>query len=369
MNTAGKTQSIFARCAVTVMLLLAAPVHAIDFGAFGNVRYVSSNAEMASTGFMLGGFDLFATQQISENTRAFVEYVFESGDAGIVIDLERLSVQHEISEKFRIAAGRFHTPIGYWNSFYHHGTLLQDTTGRPNFLDFEDGDHAILPTHIVGMMVSGDLGAGSFRVGYDLGVGNGGSINTDIPDSAARELEMNNVGDPNNSKAIAARINFMPDDSGVHFGWFTVYNNIAESGGAYQGVATGGTLLKQSIQGFDFKYAGSGFDVLGEYYGFSNDNKTGSARKYSATAYFVQTGYQFMKAVKAIYRYEDVAFNIDDAYFTSLLSREAYRQHVLTLRFDLDESSAIKIEIMRHQAKVNSEEARSAVVQWDFLIP
>ncbi|MFQ5479086.1 MAG: hypothetical protein ACE5E4_10765 [Candidatus Binatia bacterium] len=37
--------------------------------------------------------------------------------------------------------GRFHNPLGYWNTTYHHGTFLQPTIARPDIIQFEgDGE-------------------------------------------------------------------------------------------------------------------------------------------------------------------------------------------------------------------------------------
>lgn len=353
-------------CAAVLMFALSAPVNAMEFGAFADVKFVSSTDDAQTAGFMLGQFDLFASHEIGEKTRAFVEYVFEGDGNTIVTDVERLSVQRIINDRLSIAAGRFHTPIGYWNNVYHHGALLQDTTGRPSFLDFEDGDGAILPTHIVGLMASGKIASGKMSWGYDVAVGNGGSINTDA--GVERELEMNNVGDPNDSKAIAARVSVDPENSGAKFGFSFVNGEIAESGVASaEGVAQGNTLVAQKIYGIDVRYESDKFDVLAEVYQFANDNKTGSKKKHTATAWFAQLGYQSTDAVKLTYRYETTAFDDDDEYF-AILGRMEHDHHVVALRYDLDESNALRFEVNRAMPAIGDDET-SMTVQWAFVIP
>ena len=39
---------------------------------------------------------------------------------------------------FKVAAGRFHTALGYWNETYHHGTYLHTSITRPVAVRFED---------------------------------------------------------------------------------------------------------------------------------------------------------------------------------------------------------------------------------------
>ncbi len=344
---------------------LAAPAQAIDFGAFGDIRYLSSNQDSATQGFMLGGFDLYASHQIGDKTHAFVEYVMESDGNSIITDVERLFVSRTFNDKFTLAAGRFHTPIGYWNNVYHHGALLQDTVDRPNFLDFEDGTNAILPTHTVGLMANGKFYAG--RVSYDLAIGNGTSINTDIP-AGSRELEVNNASDPNKSKAIALHLGFEPENSWIKLGLSGVFNHIPESGETpYLGVAKGGTLVAQKILGLDAKFEMNKFDALAEIYSFANDNKTAGGEKNSATAYFIQAGYRIVDRWKIVYRYENVDFESSDEYF-KLLQREKYRQNLVALRVDVDDSNALKIEVDRQDNDVSDDETR-VIMQWEFLIP
>ncbi len=366
INTINQQRTSLGAVAVA-LIALSAPVQAVDFGAFGNIRYLSSNQDATPQGFMLGVFDLYAAHQIGDKTRAFVEYVMEGKGNEIVTDVERLFVARTFSDKFMLAAGRFHTPIGFWNNVYHHGALLQDTVDRPRFLDFEDGAGAILPTHTVGLMANGKFDAGHVSVGYDLAVGNGTSINTDHP-TASRALEVNNSGDPNPSKAVALRLGIEPENSSVKLGVSTVFNHIPEAGKAQaQGVAYGGTLVAQRIFAVDVKLEMNKFDVLAEAYRFSNENKTGTAKKHSASAYFAQFGYRLTEDCKVVYRHENVSFEADDEYF-KILQREKYRQNLLAVRMDVDDSNALKFEVDRQRNTISVDETR-VVVQWEFLIP
>ena len=208
------------------MALASTPALAVDFGIFSDVSYSSSTDDEMPDGFALGQFDLFASHQIGENTRGFVEFVFEGEGGGFVVDLERLSVQYSFDERFSLAAGRFHTPIGYWNNVYHHGALLQDTVTRPSFIDFEDGADAILPMHTVGLFATGSFETGTGQIGYEFMIGNGASIDTSATE---RQLDMNNVGDPDNSKAFVLRVNYAPENGTWGLGVFGMRNSISES--------------------------------------------------------------------------------------------------------------------------------------------
>lgn len=50
--------------------------------------------------------------------------------------------------------GRFHNPIGYWNTHYHHGAYLMTTISRPGAMSYESAGGP-LPTHLTGLYVEG----------------------------------------------------------------------------------------------------------------------------------------------------------------------------------------------------------------------
>jgi hypothetical protein len=59
-------------------------------------------------------------------------------------------VRYDFSDQFKISAGRFHTPIGYWNTAFHHGSWLQTSVARPEMIKFGS---RFIPTHFVGLIV------------------------------------------------------------------------------------------------------------------------------------------------------------------------------------------------------------------------
>jgi hypothetical protein len=352
------------RLAALCLLLLPTPALAVDFGIFSDVSYSSTTDDDRTDGFALGQFDLFASHQIGEHTRGFAEIVFESEDGGFVVDLERLSVQYDFDERFSLAAGRFHTPIGYWNNVYHHGALLQDTVTRPSFIDFEDGDDAILPMHTVGLLASGSVGSDTAQIGYEFLVGNGASIDTSAAEPA---LDMNNSGDPDNSKAVVLRASYAPENAPWAAGLFAMRNDVSESAEVGGVRERGATLVAQSIYGVDARFDNGTVDVLGEVYVINNDNKTGFEEKHQARAAYVQAGYRIAPKWKGVARVESVRSNSRDDYFI-LLGRADHDHRVVALRYDIDDSSAIKLEYDRAIPEEESAES-TFTVQWSFLIP
>jgi hypothetical protein len=123
--------------------------------------------------FRLGQFDLYITSQLADRFSFVGETVFEFDEAKseFVVDVERVIVAYAIDDHLRLSGGKVHTPIGYWNNAYHHGTVLQPTIERPLLVQFEDNGGA-LPVHTAGVQLSGrDMTEA--HLGFDVLLGNG----------------------------------------------------------------------------------------------------------------------------------------------------------------------------------------------------
>lgn len=167
----------------------------ISFHGFGNVDFSYKNAarntskRSSSNTFTLGQLDLFATSQLTDNMSILSEIVLEGDSANkMSIDLERLLFQWRPSDYFNADIGRFHTSVGYYNTAYHHGAWFQTAIGRPTILDFEDGG-GIIPSHMVGLHMHGEIPSGKLGLGYILEVGNGRAYKESDPGTVQNKTD------------------------------------------------------------------------------------------------------------------------------------------------------------------------------------
>jgi hypothetical protein len=344
--------------------------HAVDFGAFGDVSYQGTTEKNTADSFVQGQFDLYTTQKIDPKTKVFVEMVFEAGDDNAYgLDLERLNITRQLTPGFSLAWGRFHTPIGYWNTAYHHGALIQDTVLRPTFLDFEDGSGAIFPTHIIGIMADGKMSTGGGDLEYMLALGNGSSINTQTP--GATEIDVHNVVDTQDKKMVVGAVNYNLSSMPLRVGVFALHDPFAESGAAgstASGVGYGSDLVGMTVWGADVRYASHRFDMIAESYNITNKDKVGNAGSNDASAYYVQFGYRVNDQFKTIYRFENVDYLTKDPYFMYLGTPEGSR-HVVDLRYDLDDTNALKFEVARFEPVQSGMKSYTFyALQWAFLM-
>lgn len=357
-----------------IAVLTAAPLAAADVGLFGDLTFVDSDAPDSPSTFVLGVLDLYVTQEINDRMTGFVELVFGAGEGSEVeAEVERMWVRYEVSNAFQIAAGRFHTPLGYWNRTYHHGSLIQDTVTRPFFLEFED-HHGVLPLHVIGLMATGEAWAGVGTLRYELMVGNGQSLDSEAGFDPALddrpELDPNNLGDLNDDKSVGARLS-LRSDRGWQVGGFGLKQAVAESGSLADGalVATGETLVDQTLLGFDVRYEAARFGFLGEYFHLDHDSTAGGAGSHSATAFYAQTWFNLSEKWQLIYRFSSLATDELDPYFR-LLAVGEQDHNVLTLGYRMDEVSVVRLEVDRLAAGSPAlADATTIRAQWAFLIP
>ena len=174
---------------------------------FGDITFHGDSQRGNTTSFTLGQLDLFITSDISEKFRFLSEIVFEGGPDNIygvttgppntfAVDVERLILQYSYNDYLNVAAGRYHTAIGYYNTAYHHSTWFQTTTGRPFLFQFEDRG-GILPVHTVGASVSGLIPSGHLGLHYVAEVGNGRASRNPL-----QAEPVQNVVDDQNHKAF-----------------------------------------------------------------------------------------------------------------------------------------------------------------------
>ena len=79
-------------------------------------------------------------------------------------------IRFDQSDQLKVSFGRYHTPINWWNTAFHHGQWLQTTISRPEMMQFGG---RFLPVHFVGALVEGSCRRGGWNINYQGGVGNG----------------------------------------------------------------------------------------------------------------------------------------------------------------------------------------------------
>lgn len=323
----------------------------IRIGGFGHAQYDFASASGpgadAENHFAIGGVDLFITSQITERWSFLNETVFEFDSGGEnVLDVERVLIQFDYADWLRVAAGRGHLPLGYWNRNFHHGTFLQTTVERPLMYAFED-DGGILPIHFVGLELAGNIDLRGAYLSYALDVGNGRGRD-------AGKVQL--IEDANDSKMWSVSLTLHPSsEEGVGIGATVVRDRVPADASAGRPDAMVETLL-----GGHAFFVRSDWEVLVE--GFWMDHaRSAGLSDFAHWGGFGQLSYAFDR-LRPYYRFDWIDTDGADPYFAGVA--EDLEQHTLGIRFDLNEFVASKLEYRR--LKFDVGHANEAAAQLSF---
>ncbi len=362
---------------------MSAPAGAVDFSLFGDVIAQSGDREEDVSTFRLGKFDLFVNQELDDETRVNAELIFEDAGHGFETDIERFGVTRTVNESLNIAAGRFHTPLGFWNHNFHHGIIVQDTVTRPFFLEPDDAHEGVFPTHVVGLMANGTAERGDYTINYHFAIANGPSIDTTARDEHDEppELQINNYQDGSDDKAFVARVGVAPTDGNWGVGLSAMNNTITESGEKLADPASspyldkGEVLFKQQIVALDARYTTEKYYAIAEYFTIrmtdgenfnpSRTDVTASSDQYTGTAQYLQLGYTVNDEVGVAVRLEELKFDEGAAFFETLGFVPETRT-VYALRYKLSDSNVLRFQLTK--AKTDDESFTRYSVQWFFML-
>lgn len=334
-------------------------VGGIPLHGFMDVDYERSGRPVAdgrTSGFTLGNLDFYLTPTFGR-VKMLAELNFEvNGEGGLDTDLERMQLGYAVNDAFTGWMGRFHTPYGYWNAAFHHGAQIQTSVTRPRFVDFEDKG-GVLPAHTVGLWATGHahLGGGHFM--YDAYLGNGSRI-------VDGTLDFNAHRDDNANKAIGGNVGYA--FSGALDGLLVGLHALREDVSAYEsGAQVARTRL--AMAGGYFYLDRDDWEGIGEYYRFRNrDLDTGAT--HSSWAAFLQLGRTFAEHWTPYYRWEKTTFDPQDPYFALQQTGEAYRRHVLGVRYALNPNTDLKLEANQTRERFGAEDKSYTETRAQFAV-
>lgn len=317
------------------------PVHGfIDVGG----GWSSSRDPQRLRGFNAGSLDLYLTPQIGTRVKALVELVAEFEDNNdSSIDMERIQVGYTFSDALTVWAGRFHTPLGLWNTSFHHGANLQTSITRPKLVEFEDRG-GLVPVHSVGLWASGKTNLDTGKITYDGYLTNGPSIRD-------RKLAINTFNDDNGNKILGFNLGYKAggDWTGLTVGVHGFGSNV----GSYSNPGGLRSTTRVRARGVYFGYDTQDWEAIGEYYSFHNAD-IGSGLSRASNASFIHVGRTF-GALTPFVRYEHASLDPQDNYFRGLETGRPFNRSVLGARYAIDANSSLKLELSRSRDSATTQ--------------
>ena len=157
------------------------------------------------------------SSQLGTRWSAFMEVEGTATRDNSTLRVERVVAKYQIDNVSQLSVGRFHSPVGYWNQYYHHGRWLQVSKDRP--LQTEFGG-TFLPAHHWGAMYERSFRKGEKIIDLDLSVGGGRDEDIALADLDFHdELGLKHGGESagngphlDSNWSVMAQINIKPSD-------------------------------------------------------------------------------------------------------------------------------------------------------------
>jgi hypothetical protein len=330
----------------------------LKIAGFSDFNFGASDATGTHSGFTEGQFILHLNSNLSPKVSFMGEISLSArSDAGIGAppatgfnaEVERSIVRFEHNDYLKLSFGRYHTPINYWNTAFHHGQWLQTSVSRPEMVQFGG---RFIPVHFIGGLLEGAVGAGGLNFNYNVGVGNGrGSVISRGGDA----------GDINNSRAWLVNMFVKPDKLyGLQIG-----------GSAYQDKVTAGTPVRnfrEWITSAHVVWSRETPEIIAEFANVRHENLTVPSPRSNSQAYYVQAGYRlpmFQKKWKPYYRWEYIHIPHSDFLFQSQGIPNLAGSNV-GLRYDISSFAALKFEYRNQRRAPDQPRINSGFVQTSF---
>lgn len=302
--------------------------------------------EEATPGFSLGQLVAHLNAVLATRLTTAAEATLTSRPTGTVATLERLILRYDFSDRLKLSAGRYHTPISWWNTQYHHGLWLQTSIRRPSTIQFGT---PLVPVHFLGLLAEGTLPASGLTVLYEAGAGNGRQPALQLPGDA---------GDANSQTAFVARIRVRPSalpgfEAGVH--------------GYLDEVDAGAGNVDERIVGGHVVWLRNP-ELVAEYLHIMHEADTPGADARATDAWYFQVGWRppTTPSFQPYARLERVDVPADDPLFAGL--GLDYGGIIGGVRWDFSDFAALKGEL-RSEDFADAGRLTSVALNASFVIP
>ena len=305
---------------------------ALHIAGFSDINFQATDRKGATSGFNDGQFILHLSSALSSRVTYFGELSLTARtDGGIGsppatgfnVEVERSIIRFDQNDHLKVSFGRYHTPINYWNTAFHHGSWLQTTISRPEMVQFGG---SLIPVHFIGAQTEGSFALDGLNLHYNSGVGNGrGSVISRGGD----------FGDINNNRAWLVNVFAQPDHPyGLQFG-ASIYRDKINPAVA--------PAAREWIQSAHIVWQKENPEIIAE---FSNITHTGigGTTRFNSQAWYAQVAYRIPigdKKWKPYYRFEYIHIPRGDQIFANVSSLAG---STAGIRYDLTNFAALKFE-------------------------
>lgn len=314
---------------------------------FGDISYFSRDGNNQD-GFVIGQAVGHLSAYLGESFGVFAEVSATGRDSEYSMEVERLIVKYDFSDLLKVSAGRYHTPMGYWNSSFHHGAWLQTTTSRPEMVKFGS---KILPIHFVGLLAEGTLPSNKLGLSYHAAFGNGRHANIGRAGDA---------GDINGDKAWMAQVQIAPESMYGFEAGIGYYNDEVSPGDRLP-------VNESTVSGFA-AWTRESPEIIVEFLHSEHKTVGNSSEKGDVNSWYAQFAYR-LKGDKSRWKPYARFENTDVDTTDPLLFDQGvdYDARILGIRWDFNPYAALKAEY-RNEEFANAGTENNFQLQLSFVL-
>lgn len=293
------------------------------------------------------GLDLFAAVEY-QNLLFLGEALLSKEEQ----EIERFQFGWRLGDN-KVWLGRFHNPVGYWNTQFHHGGYMQTSITRPAIVAFED-DNGPLPMHLTGLLVEGTREHDGRGLGYSVAL----AIGPELSD----ELEPLDVLSPTSGsqdRALALNVYREPVVYGpTRYGLYINYTEIPAASRGLDEIRQVSAGVYLNWESGPWRLIGSTFHVRNRLYQ-SNEVQVDDY----LSGYF-QAENTRSDRWKVFARVEWTFSDENDAYLVQF--PDYARERILGgVRLDIFDRHAFKLEISDNRSE--QDNFRQLMMQWDAM--
>jgi hypothetical protein len=311
---------------------------------FADVDFSATDRKGATSGFNLGQLTLHMASPLSGKVSYFGEITFNASSTGFSPEVERSIIRYDHNDHFKISFGRYHTPINYWNTAFHHGLWLQTTISRPEMTQFGG---RFIPVHFIGFLAEGSIPSSGAGLNYNVGVGNG---------RGATISRGGDAGDINNNRAWLVNIFSRPTKPyGLQLG-ASVYSDMITQ--------ASGPAIREWISSAHLVWEKENPEFLTEVANVHHrDTLTG--RTFNSQAFYAQVAYRLPKPAekwKPYYRFEYIHSPAGEP----VLNVPNMVGSTLGIRYDISDFASFKSEYRNTKRQVTLPRVNGLFLQTSF---
>ncbi len=270
-------------------------------------------------------------------------------------EFERLQVGWSPNDDIVVWFGRFHNPLGFWNSLAQHGAYMQTAISRPHIIEYEH-DGGALPSHLSGLMIQFSQPSGNGVWSYDLAMGYGPEMDTML---ASVNILSPNLG--RHRLGVTMRLSYQPQIfTSNKIGLFASSVTIPVRNNIYQEV-------DQTIVGVTGIWGWQSTELFGGLYYLDNRLKGANGDpRHSLISAYAQFDHAWRPAWAVYLRLENSSYKEDDPYL-QLFPDIQKKRTAIGVRHELTFHQALKFEI-RNGGHLD-DNFTEFNVQWSAFFP